>query len=79
MEKKLHYLQSLMETLVSFMGNISHIYYQCSLLIVKLLPPNVLNEELFTKFESNSFEIPGEIDYQALKVNNTLNFQTFFL
>ncbi|XP_029177495.1 uncharacterized protein LOC114945434 isoform X2 [Nylanderia fulva] len=67
MGKKLQYVQSLMETLVSFMGNISHIYYQCSLLIVKLLPPNVLNEELFTKFESNSFEISNKIDYQALK------------
>lgn len=67
MGQKLQYLQSLMKTLVSFMGNISYVYYQCSLLIVKLLPPNVLNEELFTKFESNSFEISGEIDYQTLK------------
>ncbi|KMQ95632.1 hypothetical protein RF55_4143 [Lasius niger] len=67
MGKKLQYLQPLIEILVSFMGNISRVYYQCSLSIVKLLPPNVLNEELFTKFECNSFEISGEIDYQALK------------
>ena len=75
MEEKLKCLQSLTETLVKFMGNISYLYYQHSLLIIKLLPPDVLNEELFTKFEYDSFEISGEIDYQALKVNNIiLNF-----
>ncbi|KAM0732851.1 hypothetical protein ACS0PU_001012 [Formica fusca] len=67
MEKKVQYLQSLTKILVEFMGNITCIYYQCSLLIAKLLPPDVCNEELFTKFECNSFEISGEIDYQALK------------
>jgi len=51
------------------MENISHMYYECSLLIAKLLPPDVLGEELFTKFEHNSFEASSNIDYQALKVN----------
>jgi len=69
MGKKLQYLQPLTETLIEFMGNISYLYYQCSLSIAKLLPPDVCNEELFTKFECNSFEISGEINYEALKVN----------
>lgn len=51
------------------MENISSIYYQYSLSIAKLLPPNVLNEELFTKFENDSFKLSGEMNYQALKVN----------
>lgn len=67
MGKKLQYLQPLTETLIEFMVNISGLYYQCSLSIAKLLPPDVFNKELFTKFECNSFEISGEIDYQALK------------
>ncbi|KAL6442658.1 hypothetical protein ACFW04_002641 [Cataglyphis niger] len=67
MERKVQYLQPLTKTLVEFMGNITCVYYQCSLTIAKLLPPDVCNEELFTKFETNSFEISGEIDYQALK------------
>lgn len=76
MERKVQYLQPLTKTLVEFMGNITCVYYQCSLSIAKLLPPDVCNEELFTKFESDSFEISDEIDYQALKVNNTtINFQ----
>ncbi|XP_072751441.1 uncharacterized protein [Anoplolepis gracilipes] len=65
--EKLQNLQHLSETLVEFMGNISCVYYQCSQSIAKLLPSDVCNEELFTKFEYNSFEISGEIDYQALK------------
>lgn len=67
--EKLQYLQPLMETLLMFMEHISCIYYQCSLSIVKLLPPDVLNEELFTKFECSSFWISGEINYQVLKVS----------
>lgn len=51
------------------MENISRVCYECSLLIAELLPPDVLSEELFTKFEHNSFEASSEIDYQALKVN----------
>lgn len=69
LEERLQYLRPLMETLVEFMKNVSHVYYQCSLAIVKLLPPDILNEESYTKFESNSFETSGEIDYQSLKVN----------
>lgn len=69
MGKKLQYLQSLAQTLIEFMENISCVYYQCSLSIAQLLPSDVCNEELFTKFESNSFEIYDEINYEALKVN----------
>lgn len=66
----MQYLESLKDSLIRFMENISHIYYECSLLIAKLLPPDVLSEELFTKFEYNSFEAKSsKIDYQALKVN----------
>jgi len=57
-----------MDTLIQFMGNISCIYYQSSLSIVKLMPLSVLTEELFTKFECDAFEIDGEINYQTLKV-----------
>ncbi|EFN70608.1 hypothetical protein EAG_03797 [Camponotus floridanus] len=67
MGKKLQYLQPLTETLIEFMGNISYLYYECSLSIANLLPPDVCNEELFTKFECNSFEISSEINYEALK------------
>lgn len=69
MGNKLQCLQSLTETIIEFMANISCLYYQCSLSIAKLLPSDICNEELFTKFECNSFEISGEIDYEALKVN----------
>ncbi|TGZ45911.1 uncharacterized protein [Temnothorax longispinosus] len=65
--EKLQCLESLRDTLIKFMENISRVYYECSLSIAKLLPPDVLSEELFTKFERNSFETSGEIDYQALK------------
>ncbi|XP_039307627.1 uncharacterized protein LOC105199675 isoform X2 [Solenopsis invicta] len=64
---KLQYLESLKTSLIQFMENISCIYYKCSLSIAKLLPPDAFDEELFTKFERNSFELPDEIDYQALK------------
>lgn len=69
MGKKLQYLQPLTQTLIEFMENISCVYHQCSLSIAKLLPSDICNEELFTKFESNSFKINDEIDYEALKVN----------
>lgn len=67
--EKLQYLESLKDILIKFMENISGVYYKCSLSIAKLLPPDALSEELFTKFERNSFEVSGEINYQVLKVN----------
>jgi len=61
------------------MENISCVYYKCSLSIAKLLPLDILSEELFTKFEHNSFEASGEINYQALKVNNAIyNYIKFY-
>ncbi|XP_011692466.1 PREDICTED: uncharacterized protein LOC105452772 [Wasmannia auropunctata] len=65
--EKLQYLESLKDALIKFMENISCVYYKCSLSIAKLLPPDALSEELFTKFECNSFEASGEINYQTLK------------
>ncbi|XP_032675602.1 uncharacterized protein LOC116846180 isoform X2 [Odontomachus brunneus] len=65
--EKLQYLQSLTETLLSFMENISYIYYECSLLIAKIMPSDIVNGELFTKFERNTFCAFGEINYQILK------------
>ncbi|XP_011876992.1 PREDICTED: uncharacterized protein LOC105567061 isoform X2 [Vollenhovia emeryi] len=65
--EKLQYLESLKDSLIRFMENISRVYYECSLSIAKLLPPDALSEESFTKFEADSFEASGEIDYQALK------------
>jgi len=68
--EKLQYLESLKDILIRFMENISCVYYKCSLSIAKLLPLDViLSEELFTKFEYNSFEVSGEINYRALKVD----------
>ncbi|OAD52931.1 hypothetical protein WN48_11177 [Eufriesea mexicana] len=57
-----------MESLVKCMGDISCIYYHTSLILIKLLPINICNEELLTKFESESFEVLGEINYQKLKI-----------
>ena len=51
------------------MENASSMYYQYSLSIARLLPPDTLNEESFTRFEDDSFKVSGEINYQALKVN----------
>ncbi|XP_018354890.1 PREDICTED: uncharacterized protein LOC108755939 [Trachymyrmex septentrionalis] len=65
--EKVQHLESLKDALIKFMGNISYLYYKCSLSIAKLLPQDVLSEELFTKFECNSFETSGEINYQTLK------------
>lgn len=67
--EKLQYLQPLTEALLRFMENISHIHYECSLLIAKLMPSDIVNGELFTKFEHNTFCTFGEINYQVLKVN----------
>ncbi|KYN26811.1 PREDICTED: uncharacterized protein LOC108758045 [Trachymyrmex cornetzi] len=65
--EKVQHLESLKDALIKFMGNISYLYYKCSLSITKLLPQDALSEELFTKFESNSFETSDEINYQSLK------------
>lgn len=77
--EKLQYLESLKDTLIKFMENISCVYYKCSLSIAKLLPQDALSEELFTKFERNSFEISGEINYQVLKVNNAFSKYIHFM
>ncbi|XP_011632453.1 uncharacterized protein LOC105424102 [Pogonomyrmex barbatus] len=65
--EKLQYLESLRDILIKFMKNISCTYYECSLSIAKLLPPDIFNEELFTKFEHNWFKESGEINHQELK------------
>ncbi|KAL0109957.1 hypothetical protein PUN28_013535 [Cardiocondyla obscurior] len=65
--EKLQHLESLKNTLIKFMENISHLYYKCSLSLAKLLPPNMLSEGLFTEFEDDAFVISDEVDYQALK------------
>jgi len=69
--EKVQHLESLKDALIKFMENISYLYYKCSLSIAKLLPQDALSEELFTKFEYNSFETSGEINYQTLKVNKS--------
>lgn len=33
-----------------------------------MLPIDICNEDLLTRFDSKSFEIHGEINYQKLKV-----------
>ncbi|EGI63460.1 hypothetical protein G5I_08189 [Acromyrmex echinatior] len=65
--EKVQHLESLKDALIKFMENISYLYYKCLLSISKVLPQDILNEELFTKFECNSFETSDEIDYQTLK------------
>jgi len=66
-----------MDTLIQFMGNISCVYYQSSLSIVKLMPLSMLSEELFTKFECDAFEIDGEINYQTLKVYKKYKYKKY--
>lgn len=51
------------------MEDISYIYYECSLLIAKLIPSDIFNGVLFTKFEYNTFWALGEINYEVLKVS----------
>ncbi|XP_012525498.1 uncharacterized protein LOC105830594 [Monomorium pharaonis] len=65
--EKLQYLESLKDNLIKFMKNISCIYYKCSLSIAKLLPSTALSENLFTKFEHDSFEVSGEVNNQILR------------
>lgn len=57
-----------MENLVKYLGVIACIYYHASLTLIKLLPVDICNEDLLTRFDSKSFEIHGEINYQKLKV-----------
>ncbi|CAK9811743.1 hypothetical protein ANTPLA_LOCUS7147 [Anthophora plagiata] len=64
---RLKYLQPIMENLVRFLEHISSTYYHVSLILVKLLPIDICNESLLTRFESTSFRIHGEINYQKLK------------
>lgn len=65
---RLKYLPPIMESLIKYLGDISCIYYHVSLILIKLLPVNFYNEDLLTRFESGSFEIHGEINYQKLKI-----------
>lgn len=64
---RLKYLQPIMENLVKYLGVIACIYYHASLTLMKLLPVDICNEDLLTRFDSKSFEIHGEINYQKLK------------
>ncbi|KOC68441.1 hypothetical protein WH47_10681, partial [Habropoda laboriosa] len=64
---RLKYLQPIMENLVRFLEHISCTYYHASLILAKLLPIKICNENLLTNFESTSFQIHGEINYQKLK------------
>ncbi|XP_076624918.1 uncharacterized protein LOC143343669 isoform X2 [Colletes latitarsis] len=64
---RLNYLQPIMENLVKCLEHSSYTYYCISLILTKLLPINVIQEDLLTRFEIGSFEIRGEINYQKLK------------
>ncbi|XP_043250205.1 uncharacterized protein LOC122396131 isoform X2 [Colletes gigas] len=64
---RLNYLQPIMENLVKCLEHSSYTYYRVSLILAKLLPINVIEEDLLTRFEIESFEIRGEINYQKLK------------
>ena len=57
-----------MESLVKYLGDIACVYYHASLTLIRLLPIDIYNEDLLTRFESRSFEVHGEINYQKLKV-----------
>ncbi|KOX68902.1 hypothetical protein WN51_06822 [Melipona quadrifasciata] len=65
---RLKYLQPIMESLVKYLGYIACAYYHASLTLVRLLPTDIYNEDLLTRFESRSFEVHGEINYQKLKI-----------
>lgn len=65
---RLKYLQPIMESLVKYLGYIACAYYHASLTLVRLLPTDTYNEDLLTRFESRSFEVHGEINYQKLKI-----------
>ncbi|CAD1468765.1 unnamed protein product, partial [Heterotrigona itama] len=65
---RLKYLPPIMESLVKYLGDIACIYYHASLTLIRLLAIDTYNEDLLTRFESRSFEIHGEINYQKLKV-----------
>ncbi|XP_043512207.1 uncharacterized protein LOC122529817 isoform X2 [Frieseomelitta varia] len=64
---RLKYLQPIMESLVKYLGDIACAYYHASLTLIRLLPIDTYNEDLLTRFESRSFEVHGEINYQKLK------------
>ncbi|XP_031832053.1 uncharacterized protein LOC116426763 isoform X2 [Nomia melanderi] len=64
---RVKYLQPIMENVVTCLEHVSIIYYQISLILIKLLPINVPHEDLLTRFESASFKIRGEINYEKLQ------------
>ncbi|XP_054000723.1 uncharacterized protein LOC128888101 isoform X1 [Hylaeus anthracinus] len=64
---RLKYLQPITENLVKCLEHASRTYYHVSLILTKILPINVFHEDLLTRFEIESFEIRGEINYQKLK------------
>ncbi|XP_012140903.1 uncharacterized protein LOC100883956 isoform X3 [Megachile rotundata] len=65
--ERLRYLQPIVENIVICLEHTSYIYYSTSLILLKLLPPNVACEDLLTRLKSASLAIRGEINYQKLK------------